>query len=95
LLDEPAAALDLKHRAGLVRTLAALRDTQGLTAVVVTHDLHLIDPAFDHVFALRHGTLLGEGRPAEVLTDAVLAQVYDDPFVRARRVEGRTLIWSD
>jgi iron complex transport system ATP-binding protein len=95
LLDEPAAALDLKHRAGLVRTLAALCDTQGLTAVVVTHDLHLIDPAFDHVFALRHGTLLAEGRPAEVLTDAVLAQVYDDPFVRARRVEGRTLIWSD
>jgi iron complex transport system ATP-binding protein len=85
----------LKHRAGLVRTLAALRDTQGLTAVVVTHDLHLIDPAFDHVFALRHGTLLAEGRPAEVLTDTVLAQVYDDPFVRARRIEGRTLIWSD
>jgi iron complex transport system ATP-binding protein len=95
LLDEPAAALDLKHRAALVRTLAALRDTQGLTALVVTHDLHLIDPAFDHVLALRHGTVLAEGRPAEVLTDSVLAQVYDDPFVRARRVEGRTLIWSD
>jgi iron complex transport system ATP-binding protein len=95
LLDEPSAALDLKHRAALVRTLAALRDTQQLTALVVTHDLHLIDPAFDHVFALRHGEILAQGRPAEVLTDAVLADVYDDPFVRARRLEGRTLIWSD
>jgi iron complex transport system ATP-binding protein len=95
LLDEPSAALDLKHRAALVRTLAALRDSQGLTAFVVTHDLHLIDPPFDYVFALRRGALEAEGTPTEILTDRVLARVYDDPHVRARRVEGRTLIWSN
>lgn len=95
LLDEPSAALDLKHRAALMRTLASLRDSQGLTALVVTHDLHLIDPLFDHVFALRRGTLVAEGRPDEVLTDPVLAEVYEDPHVRTRRVEGRTLIWSN
>jgi iron complex transport system ATP-binding protein len=95
LLDEPSAALDLKHRAMLVRTLAAMRDKEGLTALVVTHDLHLIDPVFDYVFALRCGELVAEGPPAEVLTDAVLAAVYDDPHVRTRRVDGRTLIWSN
>jgi iron complex transport system ATP-binding protein len=95
LLDEPSAALDLKHRAALVRTLAALRDAQGLTAFVVTHDLHLIDPLFDYVFALRGGALEAKGTPTEVLTDEVLSRVYDDPHVRARRVEGRTLIWSN
>jgi iron complex transport system ATP-binding protein len=95
LLDEPSAALDLKHRALLVRTLAALRDRQGLTGLIVTHDLHLIDPVFNYVFALRCGELVAEGPPAEVLTDAVLASVYDDPYVRTRRVEGRTLIWSN
>jgi iron complex transport system ATP-binding protein len=94
LLDEPSAALDLKHRAMLVRTLAARRDSQEMTALVVTHDLHLIDPVFDYVFALRCGELIAEGRPAEVLTDGVLASVYDDPYVRTRRVDGRTLIWS-
>lgn len=94
LLDEPSAGLDLKHRAGLARTLAALRDTRGLTSLVVTHDLHLIDPLFDYVFALRRGELLAQGKPAEVLTDAVLAEVYEDQHVRTRRVEGRTLIWS-
>lgn len=95
LLDEPSAALDLKHRAALIRTLGQLRDSRGLTALVVTHDLHLIDPVFDHVFALRAGALRAQGRPDEVLTDAVLADVYDDPHVRTRRVEGRTLIWSN
>ena len=94
MLDEPSASLDLKHRAALVRTLAALRDSDGLTAVVVTHDLHLIDPLFDHVVALRAGERIAEGAPAEVLTDEVLSRVYDDPRVRTRRFEGRTLIWS-
>jgi iron complex transport system ATP-binding protein len=95
LLDEPSAALDLKHRAMLVRTLAALRERQGLTALMVTHDLHLIDPVFDYVFALRSGELAAQGRPSEVLTDGVLAAIYDDPYVRTRRVEGHTLIWSN
>jgi len=95
LLDEPSAALDLKHRASLVRTLMAMRDGQGLTAVVVTHDIHLIDPAFDYVFAMRRGELAAQGRPAEVLTDSVLGAIYDDPCLRTRRVDGRTLIWSD
>ncbi len=94
LLDEPSAALDLKHRAALVRTLAALRDTLALTALVITHDLHLIDPAFELVFALRRGELVAAGAPEEVLTDAVLTTVYEDPYVRTRRVEGRTVIWS-
>ncbi len=95
LLDEPSAALDLKHRAALIRTLASLRDSRGLTGLVVTHDLHLIDPLFDHVFALRAGALVAQGRPQEVLTDSVLAEVYEDPHVRTRRIDGRTLIWSN
>lgn len=95
LLDEPSAALDLKHRAALVRTLVALRDARSLTALVVTHDLQLLDPAFDYVFALRRGELATQGPPAEVLTDSVLSAIYDDPYVRTRRVDGRTLIWSN
>jgi iron complex transport system ATP-binding protein len=95
LMDEPSAGLDLKHRASLARTLAALRDTRGLTSLVVTHDLHLIDPLFDYVIALRRGELLAQGKPTELLTDAVLAEVYEDRHVRTRRVDGRTLIWSN
>jgi iron complex transport system ATP-binding protein len=95
LLDEPSAALDLKHRAALVRTLGRLRDTRGLTALVVTQDLHAIDPAFDHVFALRGGEVIAQGSPAEVLCQRVLAEVYDDTHVRTSRVDRRTVIWSE
>ncbi|MCA1615329.1 MAG: ABC transporter ATP-binding protein [Acidobacteria bacterium] len=95
LLDEPASALDLKHRAGLIRHLRGLRDGRGIAALVVTHDLQLIDPAFDEVFAMRDGRVAAEGTPSEVLRDEVLAEVYADAHVRARRAFGRTFVWSE
>ena len=95
LLDEPSSALDLKHRAGLIRQLCRLRDERGLTALVVTHDLQLLDPAFDRVFAMREGAIIAEGPPAEVLRDETLAAVFDDAQVRARRAFGRTFVWSE
>jgi iron complex transport system ATP-binding protein len=95
LLDEPSSALDLKHRAGLLRHLRRLRDERGLTALVVTHDLQLLDPAFDEVFAMRDGAVAASGAPSEVLRDEVLAAVFDDARVRARQAFGRTFVWSE
>jgi iron complex transport system ATP-binding protein len=95
LLDEPSAALDLKHRAALLRILARLRDERGLSAVVVTHDLNLIDPVFDWVFAIRCGTVSASGAPSEILQREVLAAIYDDSHVRTCRLEGHTMVWSE
>ena len=95
LLDEPSAALDLKHRAGLVRHLRRLRDERSMTAVVITHDLLLLDPVFDQVFAMREGEVVASGAPPEVLRDEVLSDVYADEHVRARRAFGRTFVWSE
>lgn len=95
LLDEPAAALDLKHRAQLLGSLRRLREARELTVVVVTHDLQMLDATFDHLFAMRDGRLVAEGTASEVLSEPALAEVYDDPNVRAHRIEGRTFVWSE
>ena len=95
LLDEPAAALDLKHRAQLLSALQRLREERELTVVVVTHDLQMLDATFDHLFAMRDGRLVAEGSANDVLQESTLADVYQDPHVRARRVEGRTFVWSE
>lgn len=95
LLDEPSSALDLKHRAGLVRHLRRLRDERSMTALVITHDLMLLDPAFDRVFAMRGGEVVAHGSPTEVLRDEVLSEVYGDEHVRARQAFGRTFVWSE
>lgn len=94
LLDEPAASLDLKHRAAIMRLLVAERSRAQMTAVIVTHDLMLIDASVDLVVAMRDGQIVATGRPADVLTDSVLRDVYEDPAIQVRTVDGRTFVWA-
>jgi len=95
LLDEPAAALDLKHRAEMMRTLARLRDTRGLSVVMITHDLQLTGSLFDRILALRCGELAAQGAPEEILQSELLAGIYDDPKVRTARLGDQTMVWID
>jgi len=95
LLDEPSASLDLKHRAGLMRTLARLREERGLSIVMITHDLQLTGSLFDRIVALVCGEVAAQGPPDEVLRSELLAQVYGEPHVRAQRIGGQTLVWID
>jgi len=94
LLDEPASALDLKHRTQLTRALRRLRDERGITILMITHDLMLLDSAADLIFAMKCGRLIASGAPEAVLTEALLGEVYDAP-VRTMRSSGRTFIWSE
>jgi iron complex transport system ATP-binding protein len=94
LLDEPSASLDLKHRAALIRTLTRLRGERGLSVVMVTHDLQFTS-AFDRILALRCGETAAEGTPDEVLKSQTLADIYGEPGVRAQRVDGQILVWTE
>jgi iron complex transport system ATP-binding protein len=95
LLDEPSTSLDLKHRAALMRTLARLREERGLSVVMITHDLQLTGSLFDTIVALRCGEVAALGRPDEVLQSGLLAEIYGEPKVRARRIGDQTLVWID
>ncbi len=94
LLDEPASALDLKHRTQLTRALRRLRDERGITILMITHDLMLLDSAADLIFAMKCGRLIASGAPEIVLTEAVLGEVYDAK-VRTMCSDGRTFVWSE
>ncbi len=94
LLDEPASALDLKHRTQLARALRRLRDERGIAILMITHDLMLLDSAADLIFAMKCGRVVASGAPEVVLNDSVLGEIYDAP-VRTMRREGRTFVWSE
>jgi iron complex transport system ATP-binding protein len=94
LLDEPASALDLKHRTQLARALRRLRDQRGIAVFMITHDLMLLDSTADLIFAMKCGRVVASGAPDAVLTDSVLGEVYDAP-VRTMRSDGRTFVWSE
>lgn len=94
LLDEPASALDLKHRTQLAKALRRLRDERGITVLMITHDLMLLDSSVDLLFAMKRGGVIASGAPEMVLNDEVLGEIYDAP-VKTRRGDGRTFVWSE
>jgi iron complex transport system ATP-binding protein len=94
LLDEPSGFLDLLHRAQLVRTLRRLCDLKGVTALMVTHDLMLLEPSFDEVLALNHGRIAASGSPGEVLRDDVLRETFN-VNIHTFREEGKIFVWSE
>ncbi|GAA3147527.1 ABC transporter ATP-binding protein [Planomonospora alba] len=73
ILDEPTNHLDLHHQ---LRLLSMLRGS-GLTVLVTLHDLNLAASACDRLAVLSHGSLVACGPPAEVLTEALLRDVFD------------------
>ena len=82
-LDEPTTFLDLAHQFEIMDLLRALNRELGKTLVLVIHDLNLAVRYADFIFALRDGRILASGAPAEVLTPAILRQVFN---VEARMI---------
>jgi len=74
-LDEPTAGLDPLSASGIDELVRSLRETLGLTIMMVTHDLDLLWQAADRVAVLGKGHIVGVGTMSE------LAQ-SDDPLVR-------------
>lgn len=81
LWDEPTANLDVRHALevqGLARSLAR----KGSTVVLTLHDIRAAY-RFDRVLVLHRGRLVADGAPHEVLTAALIRDVF--------RVEARFL----
>ncbi|MFG6175975.1 heme ABC transporter ATP-binding protein [Halomonas sp. THAF12] len=78
LLDEPTAALDLRHQERLLR-LAAGWAAQGHCVVAVMHDLNLAAAHADRLALLDQGRLVAHGTPWEVLERRQLEHVYRQP----------------
>ncbi len=76
IADEPTTHLDLSRTAELVETLEQLRQHEGVTVVVVTHDLDLAARAAGRILLLDGGRLVSDGTPGEVLTPARIADVF-------------------
>jgi iron complex transport system ATP-binding protein len=77
LLDEPTANLDLAHQASVLSTVRRRCDLRKSSAVVVTHDINLAAEFADRLLMIKSGRMIAFGSPHEVLTPAMLQQVFD------------------
>jgi iron complex transport system ATP-binding protein len=77
LLDEPTTYLDLSHQIDVLELVSRLHTERGRTVAVVLHDLNLAARYAQRLVAMKDGRLISSGTPAEVLTEQLLADVFD------------------
>ncbi|MBW8483454.1 ABC transporter ATP-binding protein [Actinomadura sp. PM05-2] len=78
LLDEPTTFLDIAHQIEVLDLCAALHE-QGRTVVAVLHDLNHAARYATHLIAMRGGRIVAEGAPGEVVTAALVEEVFGLP----------------
>lgn len=93
LLDEPTASLDPAHQVKILDLLERLRRRQGITIVMVSHDLNLAAMYGDRLLLLNQGQVSVLGPPREVLSFNILEKCYgclmlvdENPLGRVPRV---------
>ncbi|SDK04528.1 iron complex transport system ATP-binding protein [Halovenus aranensis] len=77
LLDEPTTFLDLHHQLEVMEIVETLRDESDITVVVVLHDIEQAARLADKMVALKDGSIQARGTPEEVVTERLLAEVFE------------------
>lgn len=82
ILDEPTNHLDIRYQLELMELLRR----SGCTVVAAIHDLNLAAVYCDRMYAMKEGTIVGNGSPQELLTPEFLRELYE---VDAEILSGR------
>jgi branched-chain amino acid transport system ATP-binding protein len=76
LLDEPAAGMNTEESRRVVQTVQRLRDQDGITVLLIEHDMRVVMAVCDRVVVLNHGEKIAEGSPAEVRRAPEVIKAY-------------------
>jgi iron complex transport system ATP-binding protein len=79
VLDEPTAALDVRHEMELLELIRALVN-DGLAGLIITHQLNLAARFADRIVLMACGRVIADGPPGEVFRTDVLESVFEWPL---------------
>ena len=90
LLDEPTSALDVSVQAEILNLLADLRERDGLTYLMVTHDLGVVAHLCDQLAVMQHGSIV-ETLTTEALCNNAAQHPYTRMLMEASRSYSRDM----
>ncbi|MFT4860932.1 MAG: iron complex transport system ATP-binding protein [Pseudohongiellaceae bacterium] len=92
ILDEPSASLDLAHQEMVVELFRYFTE-QGVAILVVLHDLNLAAKCATEILVLDDGKVAASGTPEQVMTEALLRDVFNTAaLVQKNPLSGTPLI---
>ena len=75
LLDEPLTGMTPTEKAQMIELIRKVHQ-QGITILMVEHDMRSVMELCDYISVLDFGTLLVEGTPAEIQNDETVINAY-------------------
>jgi branched-chain amino acid transport system ATP-binding protein len=76
LLDEPAAGCNAVETSEIERIIRSIARDDGITVVLVEHDMRLVMNVSDRIHVLANGRTLAEGAAADVRTNQAVIEAY-------------------
>jgi branched-chain amino acid transport system ATP-binding protein len=76
LLDEAMSGLTFDEKYDMVRFLADLHEKEGMTMVMIEHDLEVVTDVSERMVVLDQGAIIARGRPEAVVDDPEVQRIY-------------------
>jgi branched-chain amino acid transport system ATP-binding protein len=75
LFDEPTAGMSYEERDAIGKVMRQLQ-AEGITQILVEHDMQMISDVCDHVFVMNFGVVIAEGDAETVVQDSAVQEAY-------------------
>lgn len=76
LLDEPTTFLDISHQLEILELISALNKEEGITILMVLHDINHAAQYSDELFVMKDGDLYAHGQPWDILHPSIMKDVF-------------------